>query len=162
MDGQDPKVDPTGANGADPGGQGGKPDDDAAHWKEQARKWEKRATANQAAADELEQLKESQKSELQKAQEAEAAAKTELEKLKAEREAEKERAKVSAETGIPADLIVGDTEDDMRDFAKKLAEHFKLDPAPKVPGAGKIPKEPAKDAKDAAMRELADQLFNNN
>ena len=158
MDGDDNKVDPQEAAGEGDGG--GKPDS-AEHWKEQARKWEKRATENQAAADELEQLKESQKSELQKAQDAAKTAKDELEKLKAERETEKARAKVSAETGVPADLIAGDTEDEMRDFAKRLAEHYKSDAAPVVPSAGKIAREPEDDAKTAAKRELAGQLFKN-
>ena len=160
MSGKDPATDPQGGTGAEPGGEGGKPRD-AEHWKAQARLWEKRATDNQAAADELEQLKESQKSELQKARGAAQAARDELEKLKAEREAETARAKVSSETGVPADLIAGDTEEEMRDFAARVAAHYKADPAPKVPSAGKIAREPAADPKEAAKRELAGRIFKN-
>ncbi|MDT8915751.1 hypothetical protein [Amycolatopsis sp. PS_44_ISF1] len=79
-----------------------------------SRKWETRAKENKDAAAELAQIKAQGMTPDQKLQAAEDKA------SKAERDLAKY--KVAAETGLPADLLVGDDEDSIRDFAKKLAE----------------------------------------
>ena len=126
-------------------------------WKVESRKWERRAKENAAAAAELAELKEREKTDLQKAQDAQKAAEERLAEYERRAEVEKVRARVAAETGVPADLIAGGDEDEMRDFAKRLSDHYRPAPAPKMPQAGKF----AGDAGDDPKRQLARQLFNN-
>lgn len=128
-------------------------------WKAHAREQEKRAKANKAAADELEQLKESEKSALEKAQDEAKRAQDALAALKKSTEADKLKAKVASDTGVPAEFIVGDDEEQMREYAKKLAEHFKPATAPKVAGAGKVMREKGSADIDEAKRQLARQMF---
>jgi alanyl-tRNA synthetase len=124
-----------------------------------ARMWEERAKTNKSAADELEKLKESEKSELEKAQDEARKAQAALDALKKSAETDKLKAKVASETGVPAEFIVGDDEEDMREYAKKLAEHFKPATAPKVGGAGKVPRERGAADINDAKRELAREMF---
>ncbi|WP_236034304.1 DUF4355 domain-containing protein [Bifidobacterium saguinibicoloris] len=74
-----------------------------------SREWEKRAKDNKAAADELQQLKESQMSETQRAEARTAKLQKELDALKAEKQTNEWRSQVAEETGLPANLIVGDS-----------------------------------------------------
>ena len=90
----------------------GEPIDWEAKYKEalgHSRDWEKKAKANKAAADELEKLKEASMTEQEKA----AKHVKELEDKVASYETAKQRAdwkaQVSAETGVPADVIEGDS-----------------------------------------------------
>lgn len=93
--------------------------------------------ANQETSEKARQydeLQEANKTELQKLiDRAEKA-----EKVAAELQAEKDRsrtaAKVSAETGVPAELLAGDTEDAMRDFAEKFQAYQKTQ-SPTPPSA---------------------------
>ena len=85
-----------------------------------SREWEKRAKDNKAAADELQQLKESQMSEAQKAEARTAKLQKELDQLKAEKQAAEWRAQVAADTGLPANLIVGDSLEAMQAHAKAI------------------------------------------
>ena len=157
---QDPNADPN----ADPeeGEGGADPIDWEAKYREaikHARTWEKRATENQKAADRLKEIEEADKSDLQKALEAQKAAEEKVAALERGAELDRARAKVAAETGVPAEFITGEDEDSMREYASKLASHFKPDAAPKVPGAGKIARKPSDDPEEAAKRELANAIF---
>lgn len=90
-----------------------------------SRKWEDRSKANKDAATKLEELENENAEKAKKLEE--------LEKYKAEMEHKTEReqllAKVSNDTGIPADLIAGDTEEEMRQWAQKVDTY--LHPKPK-------------------------------
>lgn len=93
-----------------------------------------------AKAAKFDEAEEARKSDLEKANERinelEAAAKSreEADRLAAA------RAKVSEETGVPADLISGADEESMKESARAIAAFAKatVPPAPKVGGAGRF------------------------
>lgn len=136
-----------GGNGGD-GGQSGTDDADTGNvvdWKAKfeaerahSREWEKRAKDNKSAADELERLKEAQLSETEKA----AKRIKELEAANAAYEAEKQqtawKAQVSKETGVPVELLHGDSLEAMSANAKAIYQY--AHPKPKgMPNQGKTP-----------------------
>lgn len=89
-----------------------------------------------AKAAELDQLRESQKSDLEKANEKIA----KLEKAAAKRDAADKamavKEKVAKETGVPVELVQGDDEESMRSFAESVAAYAKKPAAPHVGEAG--------------------------
>ena len=85
-------------------------------WKAKAREWEKRAKENKAAADKLAELEESQKSEQQKLAERLA----EAERKASEAELRAARSEVAREKGVPAELLVGSTVEELAEHADKL------------------------------------------
>ena len=107
--------------------------------REHSRGWEKRAKENEAAAEELEQLKASQMSDEEKRAK-------EMDDLRAENEryrtAEQRRgwvASVSKETGVPADVLEMfecSDEDDLKSKAEAVADRFRKQTVPVVPGDG--------------------------
>lgn len=118
---------------------------------------EQRAKDNSKAAEELQQFKDSQLSEAEKA----AKRIKELEAANAAYEAEKQRnewkAQVSKETGVPASLLHGDTLEAMTANAKAIDQY--AHPKPKgMPNQGKTPDGKAADADERAW---ADDLFSN-
>ena len=122
-----------------------------------SRKWEQRAKDNSKAAEELQQFKDSQLSEAEKA----AKRIKELEAANAAYEAEKQRnewkAQVSKETGVPASLLHGDTLEAMTANAKAIDQY--AHPKPKgMPNQGKTPDGKAAGADERAW---ADDLFSN-
>lgn len=157
-------------SGADEGGSGepatGDPADPGedidwkAKFEEQrahSRKWEQRAKDNSKAAEELQQFKDSQLSEAEKA----AKRIKELEAANAAYEAERQqnewKAQVSKETGVPASLLHGDTLEAMTANAKAIDQY--AHPKPKgMPHQGKTPDGKAAGADERAW---ADDLFSN-
>ena len=109
-----------------------------------SREWEKRAKANKTAADELQQLKESQMSEAQKAEARTARLQKELDQLKAEKQTNAWRSQVAEESKLPASLVFGSTLEKMQANAKAIGEYIaeKTRPAVHVPGEGKQPSQP--------------------
>ncbi len=110
-------------------------------------------------AQKFDELEDANKTELQKATE-------ELERLKgdiAARDAQdKQRTlkeQVSKDTGVPIDLIVGENEEEMQDFAEKIAKYAKKDPAPKLTNAGKFAT--GNDKATTIARQIARQIGNN-
>lgn len=112
-------------------------------WKAEARKWESRAKenltaakANEAAAQRLAELEESQKTEAQKAQERLDAA----EKRAAELELKATRAEVAAAKGVPVDLLSGSTQEELEASADALIA-FRGEQArgPVIPNQGETP-----------------------
>lgn len=77
----------------------------------------------------LDSLEESQKSELQKATERATAAEKELADLKKAAAVREMRDKVSQETGVPANLLTGETEEE----CTKIAEAIKAYATPSYP-----------------------------
>ena len=139
--------DPATGDPADPG--------EDIDWK--AKFEEQRAKDNSKAAEELQQFKDSQLSEAEKA----AKRIKELEAANAAYEAEKQRnewkAQVSKETGVPASLLHGDTLEAMTANAKAIDQY--AHPKPKgMPNQGKTPDGKAAGADERAW---ADDLFSN-
>lgn len=127
-----------------------------------SREWEKRAKDNKAAAEELEKLKESQMSEAEKT----ARRISELEAKNAAYESEKQqaawKAEVSKKTGVPAELLRGNTLEDIQAHAEQL--DAVLRPKPKAAGLkdpGRTPEHKTDDA-DAGLRSYVGQLFGRN
>lgn len=117
------------------------------YWKAQARKWEKRSKENSKATEEL---AEAQK----RAQEAEDAVKG----YKTREEQASMKRKIASEFNVPEELVVGSTEEDMRQFAEVLAKHLKPKAGVKAPNPGKFTTEAGD---NSAKVELARQLFGN-
>ncbi len=118
-DTQKEPTEPTNEPQPEPQGQQTEPH--GTDWKAEARKWEERAKANKAKADKWDEQEEANKSELDKAREAAQAAQAELDALKKAKAHSDLVGKVSAETGIPAHLLHGDTEEELSESAKQLA-----------------------------------------
>lgn len=147
------------ADEKDPEGEpGGQEPSGQTDWKAEARKWQKRAQENFEKARAYDDDQEKQKSELQKAQEEAAAWKKQVDDLNAKAELAAARAKVAKETGVPAELIAGDDEDSMREFAEAVAKWGKPSSAPRMRKPGSFAND-AGESKDAAKRELARRMF---
>lgn len=96
---------------------------DETDWKAEARKWEQRAKSNVAAADELTKIKDSQKSEIERATEALQAAQTERDTAKAEALRFRIASKHSI-TDEDAELfLTGIDEETLTRQAERLAAH---------------------------------------
>lgn len=109
-------------------------DKESTDWKSEARKWEQRAKANATAAEELTQLKEAEKTELQRLQERAEQAEARL----AQTEIQSMHARLAAEYGIPVEAIHGDDEDTARQSAQKVVEWASstFQPKKKIPTRG--------------------------
>ena len=105
---------------------------------EHSREWERKAKANKGAADELERLKASQMTDLERAQREAKEAKDRLAAIEAERQRAELAARVSEETEVPADVLTLDltTEDGMRRLARRWAEGHRVPSAPRVSAPG--------------------------
>lgn len=137
--------------------------------KAQSRKWESRAKRNEAAAKELDEVRQSQMSDAEKAADAEKRAE-EAEAAKQAAEAKLARMslvqKVSSEKNVPAALLKGDTEEELDASADALLAFAGSIP-PQIPpdqgGAGKTPpisKESLKDIKNPIERIKAREALN--
>lgn len=85
-----------------------------------------------AAFAELEQLKEKDKSELQKATERAEAAEKELAAVQAREAMSKAAEEISKKTGVPPAVLRGDTVEEMEAHAEALKPFFVKNPAPHV------------------------------
>ena len=92
-----------------------------------SREWEKKARANESAAAELEKLRASQMSDLERVQKQYEDEKRRADALEAERDRAAWVADVSRETGVPADLlklVAADSKEDLAEKAASLAERY--------------------------------------
>lgn len=87
-------------------------------------------------ATQLDQLQESQKTELQKAVERADKLQQQMDKMIAADKVRRVRDKVSAETGVPAGLLSGDDEETCLAQAKGIIEFAKPSGYPKIKDAG--------------------------
>lgn len=78
-----------------------------------------------AKAAQYDELQEANKTELEKAMERASKAESELESLRTEKARRELLDKVSKETGVPADLLKGETEEELAESAKQIAEFAK-------------------------------------
>ncbi|MBW3081974.1 heavy metal transporter [Bifidobacterium phasiani] len=126
-------------------------------WEERAKANKKDADANRQAAEELEKLKESSMSDAERTAKRISELEAENNRYKSERQHAEWARKVSEETGVPANLLRGDSLDEMREFANQLDQY--AHPKPKgMPNQGGTP-----NGKPDKARELdwANQLFSN-
>lgn len=109
-------------------------------WKAEARKWEERAKANKAAVDELDKIKESQMTDLQKAQKRaeEAERKAQAIEAKQQRAASvKEAAKIAVVDEDILSMMAGDTPEEIAANAATLKAKISAMPVyPNVPDSG--------------------------
>ena len=87
-------------------------------------------------AEKYDAMEAANKSELEKSIERATALQAELDTLKSENAVRDLRAKVAEETGVPANLLTGTTEDDMREQASAILEYAKPSGYPNVRDAG--------------------------
>ena len=130
----------------------------------ESRKWEGRSKANKAASAKAEKTAEERIADLEsKLSEKERAEEriADLESKLSEKERAEERAKLAAkvaqEKGVPADLIVGDDEESMAEWADKMLAAFKKKPAPSVRKPGSFAKDDGKDRTE--LRDFASALL---
>lgn len=103
------------------------------------RDWEKKAKANQSAADELEKLKAEQMTEQEKANARAEAAEAELAQLKAEKARVDAATRLASETGVPFEMLMFCSDEEaMNDFAKTYAKETHVSSAPSALGGSRI------------------------
>jgi hypothetical protein len=154
----------SGGQGADPPASGDT--EDPQDWKtkyedaiKHSRDWEKRAKDNKSAADELKQLKDANLSDQEKTSKRMKELETENAAYKTAQQQSEWKTQVSKDTGIPAELLHGDTIEAMKDNASKLNDYIHPKPkAPGVPGQGKTP---SKQPSDQQKRDWINKLFGN-
>lgn len=107
-----------------------------------SREWEKKARANEAAAAELEKLKEASMTAEQKAAAKADALQKELDGYKRAEERRAWAKSVSEGTGVPAEVLEAmsaDSEEELRERAESLSGYFKAAKRQVVPGDGVQP-----------------------
>lgn len=119
-------------------------------WKAEARKWEKRAKenkahaeANQKAADQLAELEEAKKTELEKANERAANLQKQLDEIEQERERAKAVAAAAKEYGVDAEILSA-MSGDIEANAEMLKERMKPSGYPNVYDSGEQAKQKPK------------------
>lgn len=91
-----------------------------------------------AKAAKFDEVEEANKSELQKATERAATLEQELNSMKKAEEVRTIRETVAKETGIPAHLLTGTTEEECKAQAAAIADYAKPSPYPAVKDAGEV------------------------
>ena len=103
------------------------------------REWQKRAQANQGAADELEKLKAAQMTEQERAIAEKEAALAELAALKAEKEQAEAAKRIAADSGVPVELLMFcQDEEAMTEFARTYGDRAHVSAAPSALGGSRI------------------------
>jgi len=125
------------------------------------RDWEKKAKANQGAADELEKLKAAQMTEQEKERERADNAERELAELKAEKARTEAALRITKETGVPLDLLMFCSDEEaMTDFAAKYTADSRIPSAPSATGVSRIIKGDGEKPNSAAVfADVAKDLF---
>lgn len=107
----------------------------------------------------LDTLEESQKSELQKATERASAAEAELAALKKAQAVREMRDKVSQETGVPVNLLTGETEEECKAIAEAI-KAYATPSYPTVEDRGEVHTAQQQAAAEPAKRQFAAWLQN--
>ena len=103
------------------------------------RDWEKKAKANQGAADELEKLKAEQMTEQEKANARAEAAEAELAQLKAEKARVDAATRLASESGVPFEMLMFCADEEaMSNFAKTYAKETHISSAPSALAGSRI------------------------
>ena len=109
-------------------------------------------------AGKFDEIQEANKTEIQKANEKAEALAKELESLKASNTIKAAREKVAKETEVPVELLTGNDEESCKAQAEAILKFAKPKSYPSTKTTSKQTQAPS--AADAAMRQLAHQLFN--
>lgn len=109
-------------------------------------------------AGQFDEIQEANKTELQKANEKAEALAKELEALKASNTIKATREKVAKETEVPVELLTGNDEESCKAQAEAILKFAKPKSYPGTKSTSKSPQMTS--TTDAAMRQLAHQLFN--
>lgn len=104
----------------------------------------------------LDQLEEAQKTELQKATDRADALEKELKEIKKAGEVRNMREKVASDTGVPATLLTGDTEEACREQAENIKAYAKPG-YPQVKDAGEVQNMKGHTTRDAFAAWLNDR-----
>lgn len=104
----------------------------------------------------FDEIEESNKTELQKAQEKAAELEAKLTAFEQEKTTREMREKVAQEKGIPADLLTGNSEEDCNAQADKILEFAKSNGYPMIKDAGE-PKTTGKSTTKQQFKEWADK-----
>lgn len=110
-----------------------------------------------AKAAKFDEAEEANKSELQKAMERANNLEAELNGLKKSEEIRQTREKIATETGIPANLLTGDTEESCKAQAEAI-KAFATPNYPKVKDSGEVPKTSSGNAKTDFAEYLSQTL----
>lgn len=112
-----------------------------------------------AKAEKFDQMEEANKTELQKAIERGDALQVELDKLKGANAVRDLRIKVAEETGVPAHLLTGKTEEECREQAQAIVEYAKPSSYPAIRDGGEV-RNNGKATTRQQFAEWAKQAFN--
>ena len=112
-----------------------------------------------AKAAKLDELEESAKTELQKATEKAEKLEAELNSLKKAGEVRAMRDEVATETGVPANLLTGETEEDCRKQAEAILSFAKVGDYPSLKDGGEV-QHPAKGSTKDQFAQWANKAFN--
>lgn len=131
-----------------------------------SRKWEGRAKENSAAAKELEEIKQAQMSETEKAAlqakkatERAEKAEEELQQLKADAERRAIAQEISESTGVPVSLITASTREEMEVQAKAIKAYAEGQPTAHVfKSDGKRPGKAPKTPEEAFKQFIENQM----
>lgn len=107
-----------------------------------SRTWEQRAKENKAAADELQQFKDAQKTAEEKQAEKVAALERENAAFKAEKQRAEWAKEISAETNVPAEVLRGSTREEIEAHAELLKSAFATPATPAAPAVPTIGVQP--------------------
>lgn len=126
-----------------------------------SRDWEKKAKANQGAADELEKLKAEQMTEQERERARADAAEAEVTRLKAEQARAEAAQRISAEKGVPLELLMFcEDEDAMAEFAKAYERDAHVRSAPSALAGSRIVRGNDKPRDNGEVfAEFAERLF---
>ena len=97
----------------------------------------------------LDEIEEASKSELQKATERAAALQGELDALKNAEKLRLMREKVAKDTGVPATLLTGDSEDACKTHAKQILEFSRPAGYPNIRDGGEVRTSAKKETRDS-------------
>lgn len=113
-------------------------------WKTEARKWEDRAKANKAAAEELERIKAEKMTDEQKAAKALADAQAELAQYKTREQVATWSAEIVQGSSVPASALRGSTREELAAHFEELKALITPQPpaAPPVPSVTQTPATP--------------------
>lgn len=107
-------------------------------------------------ASKFDEMEEANKSELQKATERADGLEKQLAELKKANEIQAIKQKISSETGVPAELLTGETEEDCMAQAKAINAYAQPTGYPKVKDGGEVQQAP-----NASTRNQFAEWFNN-
>lgn len=103
---------------------------------------------------------EAQKTELEKANDRANSLQAELDSLRNAETLRNMREQISKETGVPASLLTGETEEDCKNQANAILDYARPQSYPNIRDGGELPTPPGKKSARDQFVEWSDQFFN--